>query len=212
MNAWHLITAGAVVALLAKASSAAARTQRPVRGRIVIGGRWYSTPFPVIDRRGRLYFEVRTKPVTEGVGHHTVTGSWQATERVLLEAGYSTHFEVTPDGTAVQYGDPGLQVALHAMNDNPHSVAVDLTGPDPDRGFSVAQLDAFADLAKILSGALRFPLRTVPWAQVGVQPGTPGWYAHAQVQWEPGVTKIDPSWPYGTAAIWDSQIRPRLAA
>ena len=181
-------------------------------GSMLLGGKRVVVPFDVVNRLGTLPFDARAERVAEGVVHATITDSWRDTERVLLQAGNSTHFEVDPNGTMIQYGDPATQAARHAQNDNAYSIGIDLTGPIASiGGFTPVQLDVVADLIKILSAYFQIPLLTKPYDDFGVYPGTPGWWAHRQVQWETGIAKSDPSWPYGSASVWDNEIRPRLS-
>jgi hypothetical protein len=182
-------------------------------GYLFLGGRRVPVPFEVVNETGKLRFDARTERVVAGIIHASITKTWQKTMQVLLQAGNSTHFEVDPNGAVIQYGDPTTQAARHARDDNKYTIGIDLTGPISDiGGFTEAQLDSLADLVKILSAYFQIPLLTKPYDDFGVHAGTPGWWAHRQVQWEPGIAKSDPSWPYGSASVWDNEIRPRLSA
>lgn len=75
-------------------------------------------------------FEARTPrklPIRGIVIHQTITGSAAATERVLRQRGFSTHFEVDRQGRVYRYLDPKLWVAIASNWANQQFIGIDVT-------------------------------------------------------------------------------------
>ncbi len=140
----------------------------------------------VIDKNPAFsHRSARTKPVSAIVIHHTVTGNPKATERVLEQRGFSTHFEVAQDGTVIRYLDPAQWVALASNWANDRSIGIDVTHLS-HAAWPAVQVDAVARLVAelreqfpgIAAGVAPDGVRYDSWHQV---PATVGLLRHRNV-------------------------------
>lgn len=72
--------------------------------------------------------------------HHTATISPARTRETLKKKGYSTHFEVSPDGEIYQYAEIWEQCS-HVGSANSHCIGVDVTHMT-GKSFPAAQIAA----------------------------------------------------------------------
>lgn len=105
-------------------------------GKIVIGPKAYEVKAPVLTylddfTLGDTNSRTRRDPIHQFVVHYDVSYSARATEEILQNRGYSTHFIIDGDdnGTIYQCHNPTTKVAWHARGANMRSVGIDLNNP-----------------------------------------------------------------------------------
>lgn len=158
---------------------------------MIINGEYIPTPFEVVYRYG-LQVNGKLGTINGTVIHHTATSNPDSTFRVLQQRGLGTHFEVDQKGIVHQYADPAKDLMYHAGDQNAYKIGIDLTGGG-DMGFTSEQLRVAAQLIRLLSEQLSFPLTLRPWEQRGFSKTTAGVIAHAQSSSGVSSGKPDPS-------------------
>lgn len=85
----------------------------------------YKEDFTLGDTAART----RREAVRQIIIHYDVSFDARATERILQNRGYSTHFIIDGDGSIIQCHNPATKVALHAGEPNDYSIGIDLNNP-----------------------------------------------------------------------------------